>query len=84
MVNMLSHLCQHLLLRDATDGSIGFKHTDVVDVVQLAKDTQLRELGDARQEDEAQVGIAGFQRRLEVTHRVAQSLQLPILMHHVE
>ena len=33
---MTGHLRQHLLLGDATDSGIGFEHTDVIDVVQLA------------------------------------------------
>ena len=84
IINIARHLRQHLLLRNTTDGSIRIIHTDILDIVQLTKDTELRELGDARQEDEAQVGIAGLQWRVEVAHRVAQALQFPLLVHHVE
>ena len=84
IINIARHLRQHLPLGNATDGCIRLIHTDILDIVQLAEDTELRELGNTRQEDEAQVGIASLQRRIEIAHRVAQSLQLPFLMYHVE
>ena len=53
MINMISHLRQQLLLCDTTNRGIGFQHTDVIDVVQLTKNAQLRELRDSSQEDKA-------------------------------
>ena len=59
-IQVLVHLRFHLFLSDATDGGIFGQHTDVLDVVQLAEDAQLRELGDTRQEHEAQIGVASL------------------------
>ena len=49
-VDVIGHLREQLLLRDAADAYIGSVHTDVGDVVQLREDAELRELRDARQE----------------------------------
>ena len=74
----------YFLFRDAADGGIFRQHADILNIVQLAKDAQLGELGDARQEHEAQVGVAGFERTIEIPHDVAQDGQVFFLMHHVE
>ena len=41
------------ILGDTADGGVWFLHADVGDVVQLAEDAQLRELGDAGEKDKA-------------------------------
>ena len=80
----LTHMLTHLLLRDATEGGVLREHADILDIVQLAEDAQLRELRDTCQEYETQIRIAGFQRTIEVTHHVAKPRQLLLLMHHVQ
>ena len=58
-------------------------HADVGNVVQLAEDAQLGELGDAGEEDEAQVGVASLQGAVEVPHHVAEYGKVGFFMHHV-
>lgn len=69
---------------DAADGGVFRQHADVFNVVQLAEDAQLRELGNARQEHEAQVRVAGFKGTIEITHNIAEDGQVLFFMHHVE
>ena len=64
--------------------SIFRQHADIFNIVQFTEDAQLRELGDARQEYEAKVGVAGFERTIEITHDVAEDGQVFFFMHHVE
>ena len=40
-INIVSHLCLHLLHRDAADGGKFGKHTDVLQIVQFAEYAQL-------------------------------------------
>ena len=82
--DILAHLLTHFLLRDATERGVLREHADILDIVQLAEDAQLRELRDTCQEYETQIRIAGFQRTIEVTHHVAKLRQLFLLMHHVQ
>ncbi len=60
LVDVIAHLGEHLLLGDAAYPGVGLVHADVLDVVQLAEDAELREFGNARQEDEAEHGLATF------------------------
>ena len=83
-VQVLVHLGGHFLFRDAADGGVFRQHADVFNVVQLAEDAQLRELGNARQEHEAQVRVAGFKGTIEITHNIAEDGQVLFFMHHVE
>ena len=66
------------------DGGIIRVHADVLDVVQLAEDAQLRELGYACKEDEPQPGVAGLERAVEVAHDLAQHRQVALLVHYVQ
>ena len=83
-VDALTHLFSHLLFRDTADRSILGEHTDILDIIQLAEDTQLGEFRDAGQEDETQVGVACLQWAVEVAHHVAQHGQILLLMHHIQ
>ena len=44
----------------------------------------MRELGDARQEDETQVRVAGFERAIKISHDVAEDRQVLFFVHHIE
>ena len=59
-------------------------HADVLDVVQLAEDTQLGEFRNARQEHITQVWVAGLQRTIEVSHHVAEGRQVLFLVNHIQ
>ena len=83
-VYVLAHLREHLLLCYTADSGIVRVHADILDVVQLAEDTQLRELGDACQEDESQPGVAGLERAVEIAHDLAQHRQVALLVHYVQ
>lgn len=48
--------------------------TEYFQIVQLAKDAQLTEFGDSRDEDEAQVALLLFQGAEEVAHYVAYAV----------
>ena len=71
LLNIFRHLHQKFFFGDATDTSIVIIHGYVGDVVQFAEDADLRELGDACQEDKAQFCFAVFQRTEEVAHDIA-------------
>ena len=75
---------QHLLLGDTANGSVGLIHTDILDIVQLAEDTQLGELGDTGQENKLQVRVASLQGAVKVTHDITQDIQILLLVHHIE
>ena len=45
------------MLRDAADAGILRQHGDVVEVVELREDAELREFGDACDEDKAKILI---------------------------
>ena len=83
-VYILRHLRKHFLLGDAADARILIIHRDIGDIVQLAEDAELRELGDAREEDEAELGLAILQWAIEVAHRVAKRIQLFLLVRHIQ
>ena len=74
----------HFLFRDATDGGVFRQHADVLDIIQFAKDTELRKFGNTGEEDETQVRVAGFERTIEVTHDVAENREVLFFMYHVE
>ena len=77
-------LVKHFILADTAEGGVVGMHADVGNVVQLAEDAQLGELGDAGEEDEAQVGVAGLQGAVEVPHHVAEYGKVCFFMHHVQ
>ena len=78
------HPFQHFLLRNATNGSVRLVHTDIRDIVQLAEDAELRELGDAGQKHESQIGITRLQRTVKVAHHIAQYREILLLVHHIQ
>ena len=84
VVDIVGHLRQHLVLGDAAHSSIVGAHGDVLQVVKLAEDAELRELGDAGEEDELEIWVTVFQRRIEIAHHIAQHRQRLLLMNHVE
>jgi hypothetical protein len=53
-IDIIAHLGQQFLLGDAADAGVWLVHTDIRDVIELAEDAELRELRDARQEDETE------------------------------
>ena len=83
-VDVIAHLGQQFLLGDAADTGIRLIHAHVGDIVQLAEDAQLRELRDARQEDETEHRLISFQRTIEVAHRVAELIEFLLLMRHIQ
>ena len=54
------HLRPYFFLADAAYGGVFRQHADILNIVKLAKDAQLGEFGDAGEEDEPQVGVAGL------------------------
>ena len=59
-------------------------HGDILQVVQLAEDAELRKLGDACEKNETEVGVAVLQGRIEVAHHIAQDGQGLFLVYHIE
>ena len=82
--DIILHLHQHFLFRDTADTRKLWIHGDIRKVVQFAKDAELGEFGDARKEDKLEIGVGGLQRRVEITHHIAQHRQRLLLVHHVE
>ena len=83
-VDVIAHLGQHFLLGDTADAGVRLVHTHILDIVQLAEDAQLRELRDARQEDETEQWLAIFQGTVEIAHRIAQNIEFFLLMSHIQ
>ena len=48
--DILAHLLTHFLLRDATERGVLREHADILDIVQLTEDTQLRKFRDTGQD----------------------------------
>ena len=78
------HLSGKLCLADAADGGILVEHADIIEVVELAEDAELRELGNAGDESELQIWVEHFQRTIEVLHDATERLQILLLVHHVQ
>ena len=68
----------------AANVSIFLVHAYIIDIVQLAEDAQLGELGDSREEHEAQILVATLQRRIEIAHHIAEHRQIFLLVHYIE
>lgn len=83
-VDVEGHLADQLLLADAANGRELGVHADVLQVVELAENTELRELGDAGEEHEPQPCVACFEWRIELAHHLAECLELVGVVHHVE
>ena len=64
ILDISRHLRADLILANAAYGGKGGQHGDVLEVVQLAEDTQLREFHDAGDEDKLKVRVAILQRRI--------------------
>ena len=67
VINVLAHLHEQSILRDATYPRIRFVHANILDVVQFTEDAQLRELGDTRHKHKTQYGLTVYLRTVEVT-----------------
>ena len=83
-VDVVHSMSKHFLLGDAAYCGKIRVHGNVCQVVQFAEDADLRELGDAGEEQEMQVGVGIFQRRVEVAHDVAKLGQGLVLVNHVK
>ena len=83
-VDVGRHLTAQLVLRDAADGGEAGVEADVLQVVKLAEDGQLAELGDAGEEDEAQELVACLERCEKFAHDHAELAELLGVVRHVE
>ena len=68
-VYVLRHLGEQLFLGDTTEGGVLLIHADVLDVIELGEDTQLRKLRYTRKEYKAKHWLTLFQRTIEITSR---------------
>ena len=71
-----SQLCGEFFFTDATDAVVFICHRDVVQLVELAENTHLRELRDARDEDELQVVVHLLERAEEVLEPLSRQIRL--------
>ena len=78
------HLSGQFCLADAADGRILVEHTDIVEVVQLTENTELRELRYAGDKRKFKIRIKHFQRTVEVLHNAAQYSEVLFLMHYIK
>ena len=83
-INICRHLGHQFFLGYTTNSSILLIHAHIRDIIQFAKDTHLRELGDTRQEDKAEIRLAHFQWTIEIAHNVAKNLQGSILVYYIQ
>ena len=74
---------QKFLFGKAAYSGIVILHREDLQVVQFAKDAQLAELRDARDEDKAQVGILLLERTEEVTHDISDLVLQFLIIHRV-
>ena len=84
LVHVSTHLTKQFIFGDSANAGIRLVHADVLDVVQLAEDAELRELCDSSQENEAEHRFAILKRRVEVAHRVPQDIKIFPFMSHVK
>ena len=84
VIDIVGHGSEHLLRGYTAHSSIVGAHGYVLQVVKLAEYAELRELGDAGEENKLEIWIAVFQRRVEISHHIAQYWQCPILMHYIK
>ena len=61
IIYIVAHLCQHLFFGNTTDAAEFRVHGYILQVVEFAKDAQLRELGYAREEHKLQIWVAVLQ-----------------------
>lgn len=73
-----------LVLCDAADAGVVGLQGDVAQVVELAADGELAELGDTREEYEAQVLVARLERGVELTHHLAKVIEKNLVIDDVE
>ena len=83
-INIRRHLVHHFFLGDTTNSSILFIHAHIRDIVKFAENTHLRELGDARQENKAEIRLAHFQWTIEIAHNVAKNLQGSFFVYYIQ
>lgn len=77
-------LPRQLFLGNAANRRIALIHRDVAQVVELAKDRKLAELGNAGDKDELQVFVTGFERCIELAHDGAKGPQRLFVVHCVK
>lgn len=68
----------------AAERRILVEHADVLEVVQLTEDAELRKLGNASDEHKLQVRVEQLNGAVEVLHGLAKRQQVLFLVHHVE
>ena len=64
------HLRQKFCLADTADGRILTKHADVIQIINLTEDAQLRELGDTRNKSKFQPWVEILDWAIEVFYQV--------------
>ena len=83
-VDVFRHLREQFFLGDAANAGVFSIHGNVGDVVLLAEDAELGELGDTCEEDELQHRFAGFQGTVEITHDVTEHVEAIFVVCYVE
>ena len=83
-VDIIAHLGQHFLLGDTADAGVRLVHAHILDIVQLAENAELRELRDASKKHETEQWLTIFQGTVEIAHRIAQNIELFLLMRHIQ
>ena len=68
----------------AADGGVLVEHADVLQIVQFAEDAELREFGDAGNENKLQVRVELLERTIEVLHDEAKLGEVVLLVNHIE
>ena len=84
LVDAFLEVVHHLPFRNTAYRSIFGVHGDVFEVVDLREDAELRELGDARDKDEAEVLIQLLQRRIKRLQQGAHRLEPFAVVEHGE
>ena len=82
-LNIRFHLRCKLRFADTAEGGILVEHTDIVKVVELTEDTELRKLGNTCDEAELKIWVELFQRTIEILHDATERLQVLLLVHHI-
>ncbi len=78
------HRSDQLRLANAANGRIAIEHTDIINIVQFAEDAELREFGDAGDENELQIRVELLERTVEVLHNEAKLRKVFLLVNHIE
>ena len=84
ILHIIRHLCANLFLTNATNGGKFGIHRYILKVIQLAEDTELGELGYTGNENELKMRVRILQRRIEISHYLAQLIQTILFVRHIE